>query len=269
VTRVRFAQRELLRARDLAADVEAEAHWRERHVRGGHATWGVALGFAVARGQEGAVVGPGFAYDPCGREIVSGRARSVRPPQSADGTFDLVVSAPPRACPAMHSGPAFAWRALGLPLGDAVPLARFALAGGALSAPDLSVRRGARTRAAGRVAAGVEDEVFAPNVLTTLQIDTTAAGFATTPHYLVTLAEPDGLGFAALGEVWRWLRGPFTDVRDATPTSFVLDVRLGVHVATVGGVDFDPIGLPDDLLVRVEWIGVEAPERCEAGTPKE
>ena len=175
----------------------------------------------------------------------------------------------PPACPAADGGPAFAWRALGLALGDVVPLARFDVAGGVLSAPDPSARRGARTNAAGRVAAGFQDDVFAPNLLTTLAIDTSAGGFATTPRYFVTLAEPDGIGFAALGEVWRWLRGPFADVRDATPTGFALDLRLGVHIPTFGGVDFDPIGLPDELLVRVEWVGVEAPERCEAGTPKE
>jgi hypothetical protein len=269
VTRVRFAEHELLRAADLAADVEAQAHARERHVRGAHDTWGVALGFAVTLGQQGALVGPGFAHDPCGREIVSGRTRSVRPPLRADGPIELVVSAPAPACPTPGGGPVFAWRPVGRPTGDAVALARFVLAGGALSAPDPSARRGTRTRAAARVAAGFQDDAFAPNVLTTLQIDTTAGGFATTPCYFVTVAEPDGAGYAALGEVWRWLRGPFSDVRDASPTGFALDLRLGVHVAGAGGVDFDPVALPDELVVRVEWVGIERPDRCEAATPKE
>jgi hypothetical protein len=260
MTRVRFARDDLLRASDLAADVEAEAARRGRHVRGAHRTWGIALGFDVMADAGGLLVGPGFAYDPCGREIVSGRTRRVRAPEGTMTSAVLVVRAAGPARPGRVAA-TFGWRRPGQATGEAVPLARCTLTDGTLGDPDPSVRVAARTLAGARVAAGTQDVTFEPAYLTTIQVDTSVAGFTATPIYLVTLAEPAAAGFATLGG--SHFLGPFAAIRDESATGFVLDLRLAE--VTRGGSD---PSLRNDLSLSVEWIGAEAPSVARPRSPR-
>ena len=106
-----------LLARDLNAELAADARRRALHVLGVHRTWGVALGFAIEAGQDDSElrVGPGFGYDCRGRAIVSPRPTTVPVPE-APGATDLVVSA--------THGIRFAWREPGHACEDELVLAR-------------------------------------------------------------------------------------------------------------------------------------------------
>lgn len=264
--RVGFAQDDLVRTRDLAADVAAEALHRERHVRAAHRTWGVVLGLRVALGASGSavVVTPGFALDACGREILIGRPGTLRAPQRAEGTrVELVAEAD--AC-----FPGLRWRDVGQPPGAGVVLARAtATSGGALVDLDPGVRPSARPLVGGRVGSGTAELDLPVKPLAQVAVDTSAAGFATTPRYVVTLEEPPDTGYAALGDAWSRIGGPFLDVHDETPSGFELDVRLAFRSSPVDrlrprdGPRRATSASRARATVRATWLGVEVPERCE------
>jgi hypothetical protein len=258
VTRVRFATGDLLRARDLDADVAAEAHHRARHVRAAHRVWGVVIGLDVGLAAQGAaaVVGPGLAYDACGRELLSGGRRRLRAPRRASGSAVELVLADGRC------GVELRWRDAGAPPREGVVLAGATVVGGALTSLDRSVRRTARPLAGGCVGRGVFDAELALGVFGTLTVDTSAAGFTSTPRYVATLVERPETGFAALGPAWRRVRGPFLAVHDEARESFAVDVRLAVRSAGRGTPELDSANLPDQLDVSIAWMGVEPPERC-------
>jgi hypothetical protein len=251
VIRVRYAQDDLLRARDLDADVAAEALHRARHVRAAHGTWGIAAGFDVTllKDRPAAAVEPGLAYDACGGEIVSGRRRFVPAPAGASASVvELTVAAG-------QCGTRLWWRDPGAPLGDGVPLARARVGKGMLTALDLTVRRGARPLVGGRAGSGSFEIELTTEQSSSVAVDTSSFGFRTIPAYVITLAEgsPDGLVSLA---AWRATCGPLIDVQNETATGFDVALRIGVQHA-VG----DP-RLPADMYVKLDWLGVEAPEPC-------
>src|SRR5438132_317669 len=97
--RIRYAEGQALRDGDLQGDAEYEALLRELHVRAVHDVWGVVLGFEIQTNDkgDGVAVGPGFAYDRLGRELVWGRSLALDPPpkppvaSQSGWLFDLVV----------------------------------------------------------------------------------------------------------------------------------------------------------------------------------
>jgi hypothetical protein len=220
--RVRFAEGQLLRGCDLEEVVRGFELLRSLHVRAVHRARGVALGFGVSLDatREHVVVDPGAGYDRRGRDLVSGRSASV-PAPSADGKHLLVAA---RDC-----GVDFHWLEPEH-VRDELVLCGCEVAAGSLGEPDLSVRIGARGPGA-HVAAGRQDAKLVP----TIRVDTSAAGFLTTPAYFATLA------------------GTRTDllleVVDPTKTGFDLHIR-SIHFKN------EPVR---DLgkSLTVHWVGAE------------
>ena len=89
-----FFDGQRLTADDLAAAVEYELELRRLHNRALHG-WGIGLGFP-ATGERGATlvtVGPGYALDSEGHELVLGRPLQLPvPPVAAASTWHLTVS---------------------------------------------------------------------------------------------------------------------------------------------------------------------------------
>jgi hypothetical protein len=212
--RVSFHDGQLLAARDLRDAQSYEARLLEQHIRGLHATWGIALGYRLLRDpvQRRVLVEPGLAYDACGRSLVLGGVHGLPWPQLAPGAppIDLVIcrrsfedcaaarfqADPCETTAALRERPDFRWVPAGsgaLRLGEDVPLGRFSLdPTGALSPPDPSVRRYVR-RPPSRVATGraqINKSAWkaAPNgVVWTTSVSTAAGGFRAPPVYSVTL----------------------------------------------------------------------------------
>jgi hypothetical protein len=228
---------ELLRARDLAAEVTAEAARRALHVRAVHGTWGVALGFAIkpTNGDHAIAVGPGFGYDCRGRAVASAE-RVIVPAPSTDDPADLVVSQG-------QCGLRLDWRAPGRACDEEMVLARAGFKNGRLAELDESVRQWCRARRF-HVASGIADKQIAANIT----VSTAAATFDTTPRYFATLEA--SLDAAATLEIDRekpgsfrlQLRAPHEQIRQAEKRK---------------------------VKVRVHWVGVEALPMCglDGGVP--
>ncbi len=167
---------ELLRARDLGAELAAEA-WRWAvHLRLVHRTWGVALGFELeALGDEPAVaIGPGLGCDCRGSEIVS-PSRVVVPLPAELPEADLVVTE--------RCGPHFLWRVPGRGCDDELLLAHGYFKGERAVGLDESVRRSCHARRF-RMAAGIAEQTQLEDEF---NVSTAAGGFARTPYYFATL----------------------------------------------------------------------------------
>ncbi|NJL22536.1 MAG: hypothetical protein HC895_19710 [Leptolyngbyaceae cyanobacterium SM1_3_5] len=97
--RTSYTNDQLLTARDLQDEAEAQTRLREIHVRALHNTWGVALGFEVVLKGNVVQVGPGLAYDCQGREILSVRPLPIALPNPLPSSraFDLVIRHADRA----------------------------------------------------------------------------------------------------------------------------------------------------------------------------
>lgn len=267
--RVRFAPGDLLRARDLDADVGGEALHRARHVRAAHRTWGVAIGLGVTRCADGSavIVGPGLGYDRRGREIVVGRPVVVPAVDRPEGSVvDLVAEAG-------RCGASLRWQDVAEPLGEGIVLARAEAGRGVLGALDASVAIAARPLAGGHVGSGALDVELAVGVFARATVDTSSGGFTATPTYVVTLGPAEDDGDAPLGNA-RDVAGPFLDVHDESPTGFALDVRFGVRIPAGGGAGLDlaavaaaRLGAAGAVTVRVTWVGVQSPERCDVDEP--
>ena len=222
---VRHKDGELLRARDLAAEVAGEAARRAVHVLAVHDTWGVALGFSLGVGRSGlgAVVGPGFGYDRRGGELVSAATAFV-PGPAADGRYDLTVAAGCRL--------EWRWREPGRACVDELVLARFSVADGVLSDPDVSVRRVCQRRRF-RLAAGSKKTTLDQLI----EVSTTSGGFRNVPFYFATLELP---------ELQEAAQGPLVDIRGSADDAFELHLRAADDWWTAAGPD-----------VTVHWLGVE------------
>lgn len=79
-SRVRFRERQLLRAADLKAEQSYLITTRRRHNIGPHG-WGIVSGLELTKTPEGIVVRPGFAVDGYGRELIV-PAPVLIPPES-------------------------------------------------------------------------------------------------------------------------------------------------------------------------------------------
>jgi hypothetical protein len=272
-----------LTRRDLAAAIEYEARMLELHVRGVHDTHGIAfgLGVALAAGARAVVVQPGLAYGCRGASVVLGAATTLEaPPASVAGTrFDLVLVAaqvigacaqPELDCtgariPARAS---LRWRAddddtrcdCDTP-DDAIELGRFVRSpAGALAGPDDARRRTVRGLVRPHVASGTT----VPGALTWTQgssdlvasIDTSAAGFTTTPVYLVGISSPTP---------WQGgLVAPFVSVAQATPTRFNVHLSIAAKPPSLVLL-FAQLDLAKEL--SIAWTGVESAIGCTGGLP--
>jgi hypothetical protein len=243
--RVRFVHGQRLPARDLADAVDGELRRQELHVVAAHRAWGIASGLDVTVGEQVARVGSGVAYDAYGRALVFRRSTIVQLPVQLTTETDPVelVASWSECGPALAFVPAAATRP-----GIDVALARFDVATGDLGEPDLSVRCGVRSLAAPRIASGVARLTVPASSggsgPFSAAIDTTTAGFVSTPAYVLTtsIAKADA---AILAEGFV---GPFVSVAEPTKAGFAVHVHLFGEEAT-----FD---------LDVAWVGVESPLGC-------
>lgn len=277
--RIGYFEGQLLTAHDLQDDVAYEARMRGLHVRALHNTWGVALGFSVARKAGNVVeISPGVAYDCHGREIVSSRTLNIgRPPRPSHSRadawlYDLLiryrepetrgnagVNCPGGLSPGEEQ-PLWRWRFAGdadqaenggaapeeMRLGEEVPLARFRItAQGELDPPDFSVRYSAQGLVRPHIASGSVETALTFNeeqAAYTIAVDTAAAGFSSVPFYFAAIYVPAVLAFPTTSRFT--FAGPFLTVRAPARTRFLLDVRLGLATG------FDDVGLTAGAVVR-------------------
>jgi hypothetical protein len=299
--RITYRDGQLLAARDLADDRRDEARRRWLHVRHLHGTWGIALGLTIHADDSGkaVVLGPGYAVDEMGRDLVLAKGLHLPAPDGGAATrFVLTLRyredeafAPTpglvEVCPGGGLGvrqerPVTAWRAPDdVRFGPEVPLVQITASGGAIQGPlDLRVRRYARPLVRPHLRGGETDrertgwrvwQTDANQVLgLEADVDTSDAGFLRTPHYFAVLA--GDLGPAADGSpltvppAWSALTavtlGPAGPgfVARAEPARFVF------RVPTIGGVPFAKAISPLDAESRgwtVVWLGAEPAGGCE------
>jgi hypothetical protein len=280
--RVRFVRGGALAARDVQDEVRGETVARELHVRALHDTWGVALGYAVGLAGPWLVVGPGLAYDHCGRELLSSRTVALRAPRRPLEALEWIDLAVRRRAddeldrdePLCSGGPLeqprFVWAvagevgageapapADGLRLGEAVPIARVRVSKGRIVDVSLAERRAARPSSGARVAGGsVAIELPADSTLASeLEIDTSAANFQAVPFYFASWS----IGGAAVTGPLRQgdLVGPFLSISNPRAAGFTLGWRFG----TVESAKLEQA----DPGIRVDWIGVEPIRGCWPG----
>jgi len=267
--------------RDLADAVAHEARMLELHVRAIHDTFGIAIGLttAVVAGARAVTVQPGLAYGCRGVSLVLYTATTIAapPPSVAGSLFDLELEAaraqsgcrsPEVDCSGARipNRDRLHWRAVDDArrchwddAGDRVHLGRFVRStAGTLTGPDDGFRR----RVRGLVRPHVVSGLTAPGTLTWAQgtsdlvaaIDTSAAGFTTTPVYLATIASPTP-----------WTGGlvaPFVSVAQATPTRFNVHVSIAAKPPALVLL-FTQLDLAKEL--SISWTGVENAVGCSGG----
>ena len=281
--RIHWYEGSRLTRRDLADAIEHEARMLELHVRAVHDTHGIAfgLGVALAAGAKSVVVQPGLAYSCRGASVLLHSAASLdAPPANVAGTrFDLVLvaarnssscRAPELDCTGARviARASLKWRAdddddrchCDVP-DDAIDLGRFVRSpAGTLTGPDNTRRRHVRGLVRPHVASGVA----APGALTWAQgtsdlvasIDTSAAGFTTTPVYLAEIAS-----------LTPWTGGvvaPFVSVGQASPTRFNVHLSIAAKPPALVLL-FAQIDLAKEL--SIAWTGVESASECGGGPP--
>jgi hypothetical protein len=266
LSRVAFFDGERLAAADLnaAASVQRELRWL--HNRSLH-SWGIALGFAVSAspGDQQVAVGPGYAVDCLGREVILTDATTRTIPNVADNgqgkpkTFFLVAAYPDDSTLAVleerqgecgTSGPVrlqeranIYWKAQGespLLTGFELILAQAQVLNCQLAAPlAVDQRRSARPGQQPFVAAGdtvvgetawqLMQQPGTGNALTTIGlqtlVDTTLARFSTTPVYQATLAGNRYIR-AGAGPATAFLIDGSTWISDSTRNSFMFNVLM-------------------------------------------
>ena len=291
--RITYRGGQLLAGADLRDDRARDAALRGLHTRYLHGTWGIALGLEVNVAAEGkaVVVGPGYAVDGLGRDVLLSEAIQVGLPQ-APGRFVLMledeVAAPSggaRGCGctgnALHSRaarPAVAWRTPEAMSGTVgVPVVLLQAADGTLQGElDGRVRRYARAMRRPHVGRGVTEpgqweswtEPGQENLGIRVSVDTADAGFRTTPAYLAFLqGDFAGLATPADPETWSFGAGAvfspahFGFLSGASADGFTYRILSGAP----------PFGLPATAAEAKErtwsvcWIGVEPAPEAEPG----
>ena len=278
-----------LRRRDLRDAIALEARMLELHVSAMHRTWGVALGYTIALGDDRRqiVVAPGLAYTCRGAALILAEGVRLDAPPSAPGVsgpqaFDLVVApgAPGEARPcerilacdgldpvrrlglrwefagAVGPGALDPPLAAGIRLGEEVPLARFfRFAGGLLGMPDYAVRRIARGVTRPHLAFAVtgsgELAWQAQGHRLVATVDTSKHGFTTIPRYFVSFATSPAVGGSVVGA--------FLRVEAANATSF--KVGLAFAVRPPSSPTLTALLAAADT-VRLTWVGVETARGC-------
>jgi hypothetical protein len=242
--RVRFVPNAWLYGADGRDRSRLIAQHLERHVRGVHATWGVALGYEIDAWGPELRVGPGLAIDPCGRPLLNPEWVDVmRPPT---GSSELIVAS--AAAPTPEAGsPGVVVRATRpdrpIRYGEEVVLAAVDPGGAVDSSARQHVHRFGQARtAAGHLAAG-SAAASGTALSWSAWIDTSAARLEATPEYFVALpAHPDKNYF-----------GPYASIDQASPIGFRLSVNYGVE--DIGQADFEAVWV-DALPIPVGWTAV-------------
>jgi hypothetical protein len=214
--RVTYREGQLLTARDLSDDHGREIRLGRLHVRHLHETWGIAIGFDVQpAGPSAVAVGPGYALDHLGRELVLAASLAIPVPAvPGPETFVLVATfledgafvgrgAGDAVCldgplQPRRERPALAWRTPGeLERGPMVPLGHVVVQGKAiLGSIQTRVRRYARRLVRPQIGTGTTDFEILPgsrwwkqgNLLGFEQrVSTLEADFTSLPLYFAGL----------------------------------------------------------------------------------
>jgi hypothetical protein len=292
--RVTYRDGQLLTASDLAADLGRNRRLRQLHTHYLHNTWGIAIGYSV-RGKDGdnaVQVGPGYAVDQQGRELVLVNTAAVPVPFSSqpelrvlcmryqeDAAFQKLRNSG-TACPsgnsdALTESPVFAWR---LPdefiLGRDVPLITGQVNNGAIvGSLDLRVRRYAQKLVRPYIASGATDPGRTGWTMVTTRgrlsifkatIVTTDAGFNSTPFYFPVLHMPNGVIAAFYGisngqtnKDFADFSGPYSFLDNESQTGFDFSVVVPLAASTDG-----PEVRPEKAGWTVSWLGVEPVGGC-------
>lgn len=224
--RLAWRDGQVLASRDLRDDAALNDRLRHLHIRYLHRTWGVVVGLDATVASGEAAVAAGYALDIEGCELLLATKVAVPVPNiAASTTMYLVISRGPAAtgcapavnlsvlCPgvadpaAIESG-IISWKTVAeVVLGRDVLLGRALVAGGKLtSAIDTSIRRRAATlrrpfiwsdsTSSGQTGWTTRQSTEIPEIEAT--VDTSAAGFISTPAYFARLA---GASHLAMGYV--------------------------------------------------------------------
>jgi hypothetical protein len=293
LARVSFFDGQRLAAFDLNAAATLQRELRWLHNRSLHG-WGIGLGFTVsgAKGDTQVSVGPGYAIDCLGREIVltESLARAV-PARAHDGQgrpllYYLVAAYPDdsrltvleqrtgecetEGAVRLRERAAIYWKSARegtVEQGFEIVLARASVLNCELAAPlSLDQRRSARPHQQPMVAAGATGRGSTGWQLWTVagpegsqvagvrvDVETSAARFGVTPHYQAQLR---GLRTKELLERESVLDG-MTLVSGASRHGFSFHVLMPADMQTIGGVPVNPSfgALTGEVLefARDEW----------------
>ncbi len=289
--RVTYRDGQLLASRDLQDDVHANQRLRALHTRYLHATWGIALGFEItgAANDTTVRVGPGYATDDQGRELVLAETLDIAVPETdLAAMFVLVMTyqadaqfrpRPEVDAVCLSAGlnprterPLITWRTPdNIQFGPDVPLATaFVRAGALLSPPGLQVRRYAVRQIRphigfATITPGFQTQAEASRVI--VEVDTSEAGFTTTPTYVVRF---DFDPTSRVGQIILPLL-PFGFIETASATGFryVIPIRR-----TILNPQFEPhllnpqiatraIARPPAPSITMSWVGFEPVSGCE------
>lgn len=291
--RITFFNGQRLTAEDLTALQSANRELRWLHNRSLHG-WGIAAGFSVTgnKGDSAVQIGPGYAIDCTGREIILGNPVTKSVPAvatAADGvspvTYYLVASylgdsdqavlqnrpgvCMPSGTVRLSDAPELDWVVqASLDTTTQVVLAQVSVLNCQLNtAVNLAVRRFARLSSQPYISAG---ETPVPSAFMQLwqlwqpggaadplgvylNVDTSAANFHTTPSYVAHIA---GTRTWTLASGLPGLLLPFVSAVNATTTGFTVQAYLQSTLALSDSTQW--VFLANDVLQwQVMWMGIE------------
>jgi hypothetical protein len=273
--RVTFRNGQLLTASDLREDHRTDLIKARLHTRYLHATWGIALGLGVnlAADLKSVVVGPGYAVDMSGRDLLQADTVLVPLPfptgiyalvaryrndaeYGRPGKYMLCEGRPPQVERA-----ALEWRtSLESAFGPEVPLAAVSVLNGvAQGALNLAIRTSARRMLQPYIATGETDanrtgwsdqnEGSLKGFWLQVNVDTSEAGFVRTPQYFAFLNAPDAPSIQAVAFI-----------SAANSSSFLYRIprtSLTPGVATLSAAQVEQQGW------TIRWLGLEPYTGCE------
>jgi hypothetical protein len=263
IERVLHVPGELLRSRDLGAQVRSDAERMWWHQRAVHDAVGAVVGLTATLDANRIVtVAPGVGYDPCGREVVLEAEAAIAAPQDAARTLALVL----HRC-GERRAPRLGWVRLDrMERCDGVPLARLSPGQGGLEPWPGRVRPLARPRfASGATLPGATAwepwlalERRTPAFGLEVRVDTSAAGFTGRPAYFAWLQWP---GIATRDPRIAILSLGLQHVADETPAGFTFRIAVAARVfrAQVGSPRIHAAILTWARTERlsVAWVGVD------------
>jgi hypothetical protein len=301
--RITYRAGQLLTARDRRDEERRHGRLRRLHTRYLHETWGISLGFIVHKmgDNKAVIVGPGYAVDGAGRDILLAEGIQVPVPEATGSeTFVLVASyqedaafqgRPDAAALCLsggldtrHERPIFSWHPPdAVRFGPQVPLVQVIVQNGTIQGRlDLRVRRNARPLIRPHMGCGVtepgrtgwrlweeqgQDDALGLEVV----VNTSEIGFTNTPYYFAALhgdfGNRDG---EPLFESDAWPSGTapaffldaFGFVTDADRESFTYRIVRTRELS----FPFERAISPAEAERRewiISWLGIEPVSGCE------
>jgi hypothetical protein len=273
IERVLHHDAELLRGRDLRAQVHSDAERMQWHQRAVHDAVGAVLGLVVRPdGFSGVRVSSGVGYDPCGREVVLAQEAQLPLPEDIHHVWALLLRSCGKRAPRLEWVQVDRMRRC-----DGVPLAQWSAGkGGGLKPWPGRTRPLARPRfASGATLPGstawapwlaLERQMFAFGL--EVRVDTSAAGFAGLPLYFAWLQWPGiadrdpRVAIASLG---------FQHVADETPDGFTFRVMVAGQtfrlLASSSRLDDAIVTWARSERLTVAWVGLDEDDDDDGSGP--